>query len=170
MSNLIVLAFDDQQTAFNFRAKLVSLQKEYLISMDDCVVVTKDDGKVKLHQAVNLTAAGAVGGAFWGLLIGAIFFIPLFGTAIGAASGALGGYLSDAGIDDDQMKEIASNLPDGGAEVFVLVRKATPDKLMQDLSEYVGKAKVVKTSLSADSEEKLREMLEKSQAAASKVS
>jgi hypothetical protein len=39
------------------------LQKEYLIDMEDVVVVTKDDkGKVKLHQAVNLTAAGMVFG------------------------------------------------------------------------------------------------------------
>ncbi len=165
MSSLVVLAFDEQQTAFDFRAKLVSLQKEYLIEMDDCVVVTKDAGKVKLHQSVNLTAAGAVGGAFWGLLVGAIFFIPLFGTVIGAASGALGGYLTDAGISDDQMKEIASSLEDGGAEVFVLVRKATSDKLLAELDDFVGKAKVIQTSLSSDTEEKLRAELEKVHAA-----
>ena len=55
------------------RAELVKLQKEYLIEMEDVVVVTNDKGKVKLHQAVNLTAAGAVGGTFWGMLIGMIF-------------------------------------------------------------------------------------------------
>ena len=48
--------------------------KEYLIEMEDAVVVTKDDkGKVKLHQAVNLTLAGADSGSFWGMLIGFIF-------------------------------------------------------------------------------------------------
>ena len=47
------------------RAALAKMQKEYLIDMEDVVVVTKDDkDKVKLHQAVNLTAAGAVGGGF----------------------------------------------------------------------------------------------------------
>jgi len=35
--------------------------------MEDIVVVTRDDnGKVTLHQGANLTAAGAVGGTFWG--------------------------------------------------------------------------------------------------------
>ena len=54
------------------------------------VVVTKDDkGKVKLYQAQNLTAAGAVSGSFWGTLIGMIFPNPLLGAAIGAGAGAL---------------------------------------------------------------------------------
>jgi uncharacterized membrane protein len=53
------------------RAALAKLQKEYLIEMEDVVVVTKTDkGKVKLHQAVNLTAAGAMGGTFWELRLG----------------------------------------------------------------------------------------------------
>jgi len=42
-------------------------KKDYLIDLEDAVVAVKDEkGKVKLHQAVNLTAAGAVSGGFWG--------------------------------------------------------------------------------------------------------
>jgi uncharacterized membrane protein len=59
MSNLVVVTFDDESTAFEMRAELAKMQKEYLIEMEDAVVVTRDDkGKTKLHQAVNLTAAG----------------------------------------------------------------------------------------------------------------
>jgi uncharacterized membrane protein len=83
------------------RAALAKLQKEYLIDMEDVVVVTKDDkDKVKLHQAVNLTATGAVGGTFWGSLIGLIFLNPLLGAAVGAGAGAVSGKLSDIGISD----------------------------------------------------------------------
>ncbi len=92
MSDLVVISFDDEHTAFEMRAELVKLQKEYLIEMEDVVVVTKDDkGKVKLHQAVNLTAAGAVGGTFWGMLIGMIFLNPLVGAAGGAGAGEVSG-------------------------------------------------------------------------------
>jgi uncharacterized membrane protein len=42
-----------------------------------------------------------VEGAFWGGLIGLIFFLPLMGMALGAAGGAIGGALSDSGVDDD---------------------------------------------------------------------
>ena len=74
MSNLVVIAFQDEQTAFEMRAALAKMQKEYLIEMEDVVVVTKgDDGKVKLHQAQNLTALVAASGGFWGMLIGMIF-------------------------------------------------------------------------------------------------
>jgi len=107
MSNLVVIEFDNEEAAFDMRAELAKMQKEYLIEMDDVVVVTKNEkGKVKLHQALNLTAAGAVGGSFWGMLIGMIFLNPLLGAAVGAGAGALSGQLRDIGISDEFMKEL----------------------------------------------------------------
>ncbi len=160
MSDLVVIGFDDEHTAFEMRAALVKLQKEYLIDMEDVVVVTKDEkDKVKLHQAVNLTAAGAVGGSFWGMLIGMIFLNPLVGAAVGAGAGALSGKLSDAGIDDKFMKELGKTFTTGSSALFVLVRKATPDKVLEQLKGFKG-GKVLKTSLTADKEETLRKVLE----------
>ncbi len=87
MSDLVVIEFDNEVAAFDLRAELAKLQHEYLIEMDDVVVITKNEkGKVKLHQAHNLTAAGAVTGSFWGMLIGVIFLNPLLGAAVGAGS------------------------------------------------------------------------------------
>ncbi len=74
MSELVDIGFDDELKAFELRAKLAKVQQEYLIEMEDVVAVTTDGKeKVKLHQAVNLTAAGAVGGFFWVMLIGMMF-------------------------------------------------------------------------------------------------
>ena len=96
MSDLVVVTFKDESTAFEMRAALAKMQKEYLIEMEDAVVVTRDEkGKVKLHQAMNLTVAGAMSGGFWGLLIGLIFFNPLLGWAAGAGVGAISGKLAD---------------------------------------------------------------------------
>lgn len=126
------------------------------------MVVTKDEkGKVKLHQAVNLTAAGAVGGGFWGMLIGMIFLNPLLGMAAGAGAGALSRAISDIGVDDKMMKEMASSFTPGSSALFVLVRKATADKVLEGLKPFAGKGKVLRTSLSKDSEESLRAVLEK---------
>jgi uncharacterized membrane protein len=159
MSDLVIIGFDDEHTAFEMRAALAKLQKEYLIEMDDVVVVTKDDkGKVKLHQALNLTAAGAVGGTFWGMLIGMIFLNPLIGAAVGAGAGALSGKLRDIGISDNFMKELAETLRNDTSALFVLVRKVTPDKVLEELKGFKGK--VLKTSLTKDKEEELREVLE----------
>jgi uncharacterized membrane protein len=159
MSDLVVIGFDDEHKAFELRAELAKLQKEYLIDMEDVVVVTKNDkGKVKLHQAVNLTATGAVGGAFWGMLIGMIFFNPLVGAAVGAGAGALSGKLRDIGISDNFMKELGETLRNNTSALFVLVRKVTPDKVLEELKGFKGK--VLKTSLTKDKEDELRKFLE----------
>jgi uncharacterized membrane protein len=161
MSDLIVVSFEDEQTAFALRAELAKLQQEYLIEMDDAVVVTKDDkGKVKLHQAQNLTAAGAVSGGFWGMLIGMVFLNPLLGTAVGAGAGALSGALTDIGISNDMMKSFAESFKPGCSALFVLVRKATGDKVLAGLSEFTGKGKVLQTSLTKDKEEELKAVIE----------
>ena len=88
MSDLVVIAFPTEAKAEEVRQKLLAMQKEYLIELGDAVVAVKDStGNVKLNQMINMTAAGAVTGAFWGSLIGLIFLMPLAGAALGAASG-----------------------------------------------------------------------------------
>ncbi|MGD8589907.1 MAG: DUF1269 domain-containing protein [Chromatiales bacterium] len=161
MSDLIAMTFDDETTAFAMRAELAKMQSEYLIDMGDVVVVTKDDkGKVKLHQAQNLTAIGALSGSFWGMLIGLIFFSPLLGAAVGAGAGAISGALTDVGIDDNFMKELASGFKPNSSALFVVVRKVTGDKVLEGLKPFAGKGKVLKTSLAKDKEEELREVIE----------
>jgi uncharacterized membrane protein len=135
------------------------MQKEYLIKMEDVVVVTKDEkGKVKLHQAVNLTMAGAASGGFWGMLIGMVFLNPLLGAAVGASAGAIRGKLTDIGIDNNFMKEFSANFTPGASALFVLFREATGDKVLERLKGFKGK--VLKTSLAMDDEEKLCKVLE----------
>src|SRR6187399_591405 len=166
MSNLIVIGFNNEADAFEMRAALAKLQSQYLIKMEDAVVVTRDaKGKVQLHQAVNLTAAGALSGAFWGTLIGMLFLNPLLGAAVGAGSGALSGKLADIGINDQFMKDLGATLPPGTSALFVLVRKSTPDKVLEGLKAFAGKGRVLQTSLTKDKEDELRAFMEKSQSA-----
>ena len=161
MSDLVVISFPQEQLAFEMRAELAKLQKEYLIDMEDVVVVTKDDaGKVKLHQAVSLTAMGAVGGGFWGMLIGILFLNPLLGAAVGAGAGALSGKLTDIGVNDEFMKELANSFKPGCSAIFILVRKATADKVLDALKPFHGKGKVLQTSLTKDEETELRKVIE----------
>ena len=162
MSTLVAVVFDDESTAFEMRAALAKMQKQYLLEMEDAVVVTRDqNGKTKLHQAVSLTGVGAAGGAFWGMLIGLLFLNPLLGAVVGAGAGALSGKFRDIGVNDKMMKEVGDSLKPGTSALFVLIRKATADKVLEGLKPFVGKGKVFQTSLNKDDEQALREVLEK---------
>ena len=165
MSDLIVVGYDDMFKAEEVRLKLLKMQKEYLVDLEDAVVaVKKEDGKVKLNQMYHLAASGAVGGGFWGMLIGLIFLNPILGAVVGAGAGAAAGALSDVGIDDDFMKKLAEQLQPGTSVLFVLIRKMTADKVLDELSGTGGK--VLQTSLSHEDETKLQTALDAAKASA----
>jgi uncharacterized membrane protein len=160
MSELIAVSFDTQEKAFEARAVFAHLQREYVIDMEDIVVVTRNEkGKIKLHQAVNLPLSGGINGAFWGMLVGFLFLNPLLGMAIGAGAGSIGGALTDLGIDDDFMKSLGESLPSNSSALFVLLRHATYDRLFDHLKGMEGK--VIRTSMTKSNEDELREILEK---------
>jgi uncharacterized membrane protein len=122
---------------------------------DAAVVVRRPDGKVKVKQAVSLVGAGALGGAFWGMLVGLLFWMPWAGLAVGALSGALGGALSDYGLDDGFVREVGNTIQPGHSALFLLIREATPDKLMDELRQFNGR--ILQTSLSNEAEARLKE-------------
>ena len=158
MSDLVVIVYPNQEKAEEVRTRLFQLQTEYIIKLADAVIATKSaDGRVQLHQVVNTTAAGAVSGSFWGLLIGVIFMNPLLGAAVGAASGALGGALSDFGINDPFMKDLSTSIQPGSAALFLLIKEMTPDKVLEQIKDFGGV--VLKTSLDDAKEQALRNAL-----------
>ncbi len=165
MSDLIVVGFENETKADEVLAKLGKLQRSHLIDLEDAAVVTKNDkGKVRIRQAFNLVAAGASSGGFWGSLLGLLFLHPLLGLAAGAATGALSGVLTDIGIDDNFMKDLGKTIEPGASALFILVREATPDKVIEELQPFDGK--ILKTSLTKSDEDSLKAALEKAQAVA----
>jgi len=155
MSDLVVFAFDTETGAQEMGEEVKLLQKQELMKLEDAAyVVRKPDGKVKVKQANSLVGAGALGGAFWGLLIGILFFMPWLGLAIGALSGAIGGALADVGIDDDFIKEVGSTIEPGHSALFLLIAQWTEDKALDQLDKF--HATVLRTSLSKEDDEKLR--------------
>jgi len=157
MSNLIVLAFDTEAGATNMLAEVGRLQKMQLIALDDAATVIRHaDGKVKVKQVNSLVGAGAFGGAFWGMLIGLLFFAPWLGLAVGAVTGALAGKVSDIGVDDEFIKSVSAKLQPGTSAIFLMVREATTDRVLDDLRGIQG-VSVIQTSLSHEAEERLRE-------------
>jgi uncharacterized membrane protein len=158
MSNLVAIAYPDRSTAERVREELVQATKEHLVRLEDAVIVEHETGgKIKLHQIRSLTGAGAAGGALWGGLIGLIFLAPLFGMAVGAASGAVAGKVSDLGVDDNFVRDLGAKLPPGAAALIALGSTDARDKLIDRVKPYGGE--IIQTSLSRDAEEHLRAAL-----------
>ena len=54
MSTLVAVLFEDDTTAFDMRAALMKMQKQYLIDMEDAVVVIKSqNGSIKLAKPLT---------------------------------------------------------------------------------------------------------------------
>ena len=88
-------------------------------------------------------------------MIGLIFFVPVFGMVIGAAAGALAGKYADVGVDDKFIKVVGNSIQPGNSALFLLVRDAMPDKVMDELKKYKN-IKILKTSLSKEQEDHFR--------------
>jgi uncharacterized membrane protein len=174
MSELVVVGFKDDEEADRVLFKLAKLKKEHLIDLEDAVVVIRDEaGKIHLKQSISLTTAETaasfafISGSLWGALVGLLFLHPIagfiLGGAIGAGAGKLSGSLTDYGIDDDFIRSLGETIPVNSSALFILVRKAQPEKVLAELSGIKGK--VLQTSLSPEQEKKLQEALTNSTAA-----
>jgi uncharacterized membrane protein len=162
VSDLVAIAYKDLPTAQEVTSNLAEAQKAHLIDLDDLVIIERrDDGKIKLHQP-SLAGAGALGGAAWGGLIGLIFLVPFFGMAVGAATGALAGAMSDAGIDDNFMKDLGQKLEPGGAAVIGLVRTMNKEKILENVKI---PGELIQTSLTTEAEQPIRDALARAGAA-----
>jgi uncharacterized membrane protein len=167
MSHLVAIAYPDVATANEARDRLVEMQRDNMVQLEDAVVVEKRlDDRIRVHQANangNAGRGGAAWGPMWGGLIGLVFFVPFVGMAVGAAAGAAGGAMADPGIDSDFMKQLGKHLQPGGAALFMLATQSAPEKIISELGQYGGKA--VKTSLNKAADEHVREAMQAAQAA-----
>jgi uncharacterized membrane protein len=159
MAHLVVLGVDNRDDAERLFDLAGDLAKQELLQLQDAAYAYRDDrGKVRIHQAISLTGAGAASGALWGTLIGLLFLMPVAGLAIGAGTGALAGKLADVGINDDTIKQIGGQLEQGRAAVFLLAKSATVDRVIEAIKPF--NPTIIQTNLTKDREEELVKALQ----------
>jgi uncharacterized membrane protein len=108
-----------------------------------------------VKQVNSLVGAWALGGVFWEMLTGLLFFLPGMGVAIGSITGALAGEFSDCGIDDDFVKEVGESICPGDSALFLLTTSGGEDKIVEAVRD--GNIEVLHTNLSIEEENVLRE-------------
>jgi uncharacterized membrane protein len=165
MSELFVVAFDDELKAEQVRLDLLSLKHGHLVDVEEAVVVIRTvSGKVRMHHATHFTAPGALGGGFLGMMAGLMLLNPVLaviGGLTGSALGAVAGALKELGIDEPFMKELASPLKPGSSALFILVKEGQPEQVCAEVETFGGK--IIQTRLAHQDEAKLGAALDAAQ-------
>ena len=154
VSELIVIGYDSQATATEAYNKVMSLSKDFVVTLNGLAIVTVDaEGKSHVETPQKIVGVSAASGALWGMLIGLLFFVPGVGLLLGGAMGALFGKLGKSGINDQFRAQVQDMLTPGSAAVVVMASKITEDKFADAMGPFGGK--LLKTSLSEEDEKEL---------------
>jgi uncharacterized membrane protein len=159
MATLTVWKFDAPDKAQKALDLLASLSKQHLIELVDAAIVSwpADAKKPKTRHLTDLTGAGALDGAFWGMLLGWIFFMPFLGMAVGALTGALGGHFADYGIGRDFIESVRAKITPGTSALFLLTGEVTRDKVAEATKQAGLQGELIQSNLSSADEAKLKE-------------
>ena len=158
MADLLVIGYDDEETASKAAEEVYRLAHDLIIQPEAVAVIQRDqNGKYKVTTNHHPVEEGATWGMLWGTLFGLLFFIPVFGLAVGAALGTLFGALERAGINKEFQQEVRDMVGPGTSALFMIVDRVPSDKAVAALSKYGGR--VLKSSLSSDAERQIQEAL-----------
>ena len=157
MSDLIVIGYEDQQTARQAYERVQGLQREFVVDLLGLAVVNVDaEGKTHVDTPQRPIGAGAMSGAIFGLLIGLLFFVPGM-VLLGGTIGALIGRFNKSGIDAEFRDRVAHLIEPGHSAVVIMASKVTEDKFAAAMQPFGGT--LLKTSLSETDEKELAEEL-----------
>lgn len=158
MQELVVVEYKSESDAHAARKRLLQMKAEHRADLADAVIATRDeDGYIHLSQIVNEWTVDTRGGALLGFLYGAMAAHPIIGAAIGAGAIAISNALSDYGIDDAYMSEVAEILQPGQSALFVLLREMPSDDVIAELGEIDGQ--IIRTELAPEFETRLSNAL-----------
>ena len=154
MSELIIIGYDDHETAGKAYDKVLQLQRDFVVDLNGLAVVRVDaDGKKHVDTPAKVVGLSSASGALWGMIFGLLFLVPGFGFVVGGLMGAMSGKLSQIGINRAFKERVDAVLEPGKAAVVVMASKITEDKFAAGLAPFGGT--VIQTSLSEADEQEL---------------
>lgn len=104
------------------------LQTRRRLSIEDAAVVSWPAGRHRpySYQAGTIDGTAALSGAFWGLLFGELFLVPL---ADPDGADTRPGGLTRAGLPDDLLRQLRTMVTAGTSALFLLADKAALDTI-----------------------------------------
>jgi uncharacterized membrane protein len=133
MTTFTAWKFETVEGADRATAVLRDAAGEGLIQIEDYAVIEwapdSDRPHTKYENRDDLRAAGW--GGLLGVLIGALFFLPLIGAAAGAAIGVLAKKMDAVGITKEQLERIGAEVVPGTSALFVVNHDSDRDRLAE---------------------------------------
>ncbi|NJD58226.1 MAG: hypothetical protein C3F13_19570 [Anaerolineales bacterium] len=156
MSSFLVFVFTNESGADQVVGEIQSLQEQKSITIiDAATVIRKTNDRLKINQVSCLACAGALGGPFWGALIGQLLYLPWLGVDVNIVTHALQGKFTGFGISSSFAKEVGAAIMPGYSALFLIVADLIEGKLINILSRH--KATLLRRNLSDTDECALRE-------------
>ncbi|MBT2450544.1 DUF1269 domain-containing protein [Streptomyces sp. ISL-43] len=158
MSELLVIGYDDPETARRAYTTVRGLHRDRVISASGLAVVSVDaQGETHVDTPSRLIGPSAAAGAVWGIVFGVLFLLPGVGLVAGAAVGGLLGKLGKSGVDEEFRRRVQDLLKPGSAAVAIMGLMVSEDRFADAMRQHGGT--VLKTSLADAEETELAEQL-----------
>jgi uncharacterized membrane protein len=131
MTTFTAWKFDSPDDAQHAADQLDRAKSDGLVKVIDRAVLTWPQGAARptLHHTREAEWQSTGWGAFWGLLVGSLFFMPLLGVAAGAAAGAVSKHVQGLGITEEQMESIRQQITPGTSALFAVTDEGDLDRL-----------------------------------------
>jgi uncharacterized membrane protein len=131
MTTFTVWRFDDPHGAEQATTILEYAAADGLVKVVDRAVVAWPVGAAgpELRHRHDATWRRTGWGAFWGVMIGALFLVPVVGGAVGAAVGAVRRATDGTGITREQLETIRTGITEGTSALFLVTEGADLDRL-----------------------------------------
>src|SRR4051794_40216947 len=139
MSALFAITYSEPDRAKQAMESVDWSDFDGLIHVEGACWIGKENGEVSVHPRGHPGAGKATAGGALGLLVGALFAIPVVGIAAGAALGLHKGRAQDDGVDDAFVASVGAQLESGGSAIIVLFEDgADTGKAAIDLARFGG--------------------------------
>jgi uncharacterized membrane protein len=131
MTAFTVWKFDTPEGAQKAASLLEGAADDGLVKILDHAVVTWPVGakRPETKQGHEESRRGTGWGAFWGMLLGAVFLMPVLGAAAGAALGSVSRMTRGVGISKEQLETIREQVTEGTSALFAVTDEGNLDRV-----------------------------------------
>jgi uncharacterized membrane protein len=138
MATLLAITYPAPDRAKQAMASVDWSHLDHQIRVQDACWISNEDGELAVHPWHPVAGKAALGGGV-GLLVGALFSVPVVGLAAGALIGIRKAKQRVSGLDEEFVTSVEAQLESGGSAIIVLFDEgADTTRAGADLARFGG--------------------------------